>query len=93
MQHSRLKWICKVIEYDRLTNEESSLLFKFVEHFTEGKLTTITAEEKLEKLFAEVQWREIRKKDLYAIWNKKEIDKGLILPIAASEEVSSAALP
>lgn len=80
MQHSRLKWITKAIEYDRLTNSESVFLFSFVEKFMEGKLTMKTDEEKLESLFAEVQWREIEKETIYAIWSKKEADKELVLP-------------
>ncbi len=78
MQHSRLKWITKAIEYDRLTNNESAFLYNFVEKFIEGKLTTKADEERLESLFAEVQWREIEKEDLYAIWNKKEGNKELM---------------
>lgn len=67
MRLARLKWICKAIEYDMLTNSESSLLFKFIEDFTDGKLTTKTAEEELEKLFAEIQWREVETKSSYEI--------------------------
>lgn len=78
MQHSRLKWITKAIEYDRLTSSESAFLFNFVEKFMEGKLTTKADEEKLESLFAEVQWREIEKEDIYAIWSKKEENKELM---------------
>ena len=72
MRLSRLKWICTAIEYDMLTSDESILLFKFIEDFTQGKLTTKTADEKLEKLFAEVQWREIETKSPYEIWSKKQ---------------------
>ncbi len=72
MRLPRLKWICKAIEYDMLASSESNFLFKFIEDFMQGKLTTKTAEEKLEELFAEVQWREIETKTPYEIWSKKQ---------------------
>jgi len=93
MQHSRLKWITKAIEYDRLKNSESAFLFNFVERFMEGKLTTKTDEEYLEKLFTEVQWREIEKETIYAIWSKKEGNKELMLPPSTGREVTSEASP
>lgn len=64
MRCERLRWIAKVIEYDRLTNREAAFLFKFIEGFVSGKLVSKTAEEYLEKLFAEVQWREDDKEDM-----------------------------
>jgi len=75
MTYRRLKWITKAIEYDRLTNQESAFLFNFAENFISGKLTTKTDEKNLESLFAEVQWREIKDKDIDAIWSKKEENK------------------
>lgn len=79
MKPARLKWICKAIEYDMLTSDESNFLFKFIEDFMQGKLTTKTAEEKLEELFAEVQWREIETKSSYEIWSKKQENKEPVL--------------
>jgi hypothetical protein len=58
MRHPRLVWICKAVEYDKLTNRESRFIFNFVEQFMLGKFMSKTDEEKLENLFKEVQWRE-----------------------------------
>lgn len=63
MRYGRLQWICKVIEYERLTRLESNFLYDFVADFMTGKFTE-TSEEKLEALFAEVQWREVNKESV-----------------------------
>lgn len=79
MRLPRLRWICKAIEYDMLTNDESTFLFKFIEDFMNGKLISMTAEEKLEKLFAEIQWREVETKSSYEIWSKGQKNKEPVL--------------
>lgn len=57
MRYDRLQWIASAIEYDRLTNQESNAFYNFVEKFMQDRATK-GAEEELEHLFAEVQWRE-----------------------------------
>lgn len=56
MKYARLVWIAKAIEYERLMNFESNKLFDFIEEFMCGRETK-AAEEELELLFAEVQFR------------------------------------
>lgn len=57
MRYARLQWIASAIEYDRLTNFETNAFYDFVEKFMQDRATK-SAEEELEHLFAEVQWRE-----------------------------------
>lgn len=58
MTRERLKWIGKAIEYELMTNKEFNFLFETVQTFADNYFINKTTEEDLEKLFAEVQWRE-----------------------------------
>ncbi len=93
MRLPRLKWICKAIEYDMLTSDESNLLFKFIEDFIERKLTTMTAEEKLEGLFAEIQWREVETKSSYEVWSKEQNKESVPIQSAIPTAVGGESAP
>jgi hypothetical protein len=79
MRYARLQWIANAIEYDRLTTAEAKAFYNFVEKFMQDRATK-GAEEKLEHLFAEVQWREdkeavlnpsIPTREELAFWDRK----------------------
>ena len=79
MRYERLKWICRAIEYDMLTEKEMTFLSKTVEDFMTGKLMNKGTEDQLEALFAEIQWREIEEKSSYEIWSKEQKNKEPVL--------------
>ena len=97
MRYERLKWICRAIEYDMLTEKEMTFLSKTVEDFMTGKLMNKGTEDQLEVLFAEIQWREIEEKSSYEIWSKEQKIRESVpiknaIPTAISEESASGAL-